>query len=185
VPCRRTLARYVLVEKVLTETLTAAARVLIYAAASFAAMRLDHLVGADPKRIGSAVHLTPRELAVLCLLSSGASLKSAAEMLGLGEETVRSHSKKVQAKLGARNRAEAVAEAIRQHDARNALARTGKRSTSSACRRLRITGTQLAVDRESRAISPGGGHEYLGHNRISRSAGPAVFSGSRRAGRIR
>ena len=36
-------------------------------------------------------------------------------MLGIGEETVRSHLKKVQAKLGVHNRAHAVAEAIRQH----------------------------------------------------------------------
>jgi LuxR family quorum sensing-dependent transcriptional regulator len=37
-----------------------------------------------------------------------------AEVLGVGEETVRSHQKKAQAKLGARNRAQAVAEAVRQ-----------------------------------------------------------------------
>jgi DNA-binding CsgD family transcriptional regulator len=35
-------------------------------------------------------------------------------LLGIGEETVRSRLKKVQAKLGARNRAHAAAEAIRQ-----------------------------------------------------------------------
>ena len=35
--------------------------------------------------------------------------------LGLGEETIRSHLKKAQIKLGVRNRAQAVAEALRQH----------------------------------------------------------------------
>jgi DNA-binding CsgD family transcriptional regulator len=37
-----------------------------------------------------------------------------AKRLGIGEETVRSHLKKVQVKLGARNRAHAAAEAMRQ-----------------------------------------------------------------------
>ena len=37
-----------------------------------------------------------------------------AKQLGIGEETVRTHLKKVQVKLGARNRAHAAAEAIRQ-----------------------------------------------------------------------
>ena len=37
-----------------------------------------------------------------------------AKLLGIGEETVRSHLKKVQAKLGVRNRAHAAAEAVRQ-----------------------------------------------------------------------
>jgi LuxR family quorum sensing-dependent transcriptional regulator len=37
-----------------------------------------------------------------------------AKRLGIGQETVRSHLKKVQSKLGARNRSHAVAEAIRQ-----------------------------------------------------------------------
>jgi LuxR family quorum sensing-dependent transcriptional regulator len=36
------------------------------------------------------------------------------KLLGIGEETIRSHIKKAQVKLGARNRAHAAAEAIRQ-----------------------------------------------------------------------
>jgi LuxR family quorum sensing-dependent transcriptional regulator len=37
-----------------------------------------------------------------------------AKLLGIGGETVRSHLKKAQAKLGVRNRAHAAAEAVRQ-----------------------------------------------------------------------
>jgi LuxR family quorum sensing-dependent transcriptional regulator len=76
---------------------------------------LEQLVEADPNIIGQHVHLTPRELAVLRLTSMGAQLREVAEALGLGEETVRSHLKKAQSKLGARNRTQAVAEALRQH----------------------------------------------------------------------
>ena len=42
-------------------------------------------------------------------------LREVAEELGLGEETIRSHLKKAQTKLGVRNRVQAVAEALRQH----------------------------------------------------------------------
>jgi LuxR family quorum sensing-dependent transcriptional regulator len=45
----------------------------------------------------------------------GRPTEQVAKVLGLGEETVRSHLKKVQSKLGVRNRPHAVAEAIRQH----------------------------------------------------------------------
>jgi len=65
--------------------------------------------------VGSHGRLTPRELAVLRLVSTGAQARQAAQELGLGEETVRSHLKKAQSKLGVRNRAQAVAEALRQH----------------------------------------------------------------------
>jgi DNA-binding CsgD family transcriptional regulator len=88
---------------------------MLFAAASFAAIRLDRLVGSvlTPEQPGRLV--TPRELAVLRLLSIGVPFKEAAEKLGLGEETVRTHLKKAQLKLGVRNRTHAVAEALRQH----------------------------------------------------------------------
>jgi LuxR family quorum sensing-dependent transcriptional regulator len=41
--------------------------------------------------------------------------REVARELNLGEETVRTHLKKVQSKLGARNRTQGVAEALRQH----------------------------------------------------------------------
>jgi DNA-binding CsgD family transcriptional regulator len=52
---------------------------------------------------------------VLRLISAGAQLREVAQELELGEETVRSHLKKAQSKLGVRNRVQAVAEALRQN----------------------------------------------------------------------
>jgi DNA-binding CsgD family transcriptional regulator len=87
---------------------------MVFAAASFAALRLEQIVPADPTIFGVRGRLTPRELAVLRLVSTGAQLRETAKALGLGEETVRSHMKKAQAKLGARSSTQAVAEALRQ-----------------------------------------------------------------------
>ena len=99
----------------LSNVLTPASRILLQAAASFAAERLEHLAGPDVKRIGSRARLTPRELAVLRLVSNGQQASEIAKALALGEETVRSHIKKAQMKLGARNRAHAACEALRQN----------------------------------------------------------------------
>jgi DNA-binding CsgD family transcriptional regulator len=90
-------------------------RIALFAAASFAALRLEQLAGPDALRLGSRAHLTPRELSVLRLVSTGSQCHDAAKALGLGEETIRSHLKKAQAKLGVHNRAHAVAEALRQN----------------------------------------------------------------------
>ena len=88
---------------------------MVFAAASFSALRLEQLTHSDLVRIGSPARLTPREIAVLRLISTGARHREVAEALRIGEETVRSHLKKVQIKLGVRNRAHAVAEALRQN----------------------------------------------------------------------
>jgi DNA-binding CsgD family transcriptional regulator len=101
--------------KELSHILTQPARIMIVAAANFAALRLEQLAGPDPNRIASRGRLTAREAAVMRLVSAGARSREIAEALNLGEETVRSHLKKAQTRLGARNRAEAVAEALRQH----------------------------------------------------------------------
>ena len=94
--------------------LTQPGRILLFAAASFAALRLEQLIDHDPRWMGKRARVTPRELAVLRLVSMGKRTEEVAKSLGLGEETVRSHLKKVQAKIGARNRAHAAAEAVRQ-----------------------------------------------------------------------
>ena len=84
-------------------------------AASFAVLRLEQLLGPDVDRLPTRPQLTPRELAVLRLTSMGGQTAEIAQELGIGGETIRSHLKKVQSKLGVRNRPHAVAEAIRQH----------------------------------------------------------------------
>jgi DNA-binding CsgD family transcriptional regulator len=98
---------------VLSHNFTQEARGLLSMAASAAAIRLERLIGEDVKRIGSNAGLTPREQAVLRQASIGESVQETAKALGIGEETVRSHFKKAQAKLGTRNRTHTVAEAMR------------------------------------------------------------------------
>jgi LuxR family quorum sensing-dependent transcriptional regulator len=101
--------------KELSNILTRPMRVLICAAVNFAALRLDQLVDPDPSIVGPHHRLTSRELAVLRLVSAGAQYREVARELELGEETVRSHLKKAQTKLGVHNRTQAVAEALRQN----------------------------------------------------------------------
>jgi LuxR family quorum sensing-dependent transcriptional regulator len=99
---------------VLTQ-LTQEERALLFLGATFAAIRLQRLTSPYAKRLGKGAALTARELAVLRLLSSGKAIRDIAAHLGLGEETVRSHLKKAEAKLGVRDRAHAVAQALRLH----------------------------------------------------------------------
>ena len=60
-----------------------------------------------------ALALTPREAEVLRLAADGATSEEIAAMLFLTEHTVKSHLKRIQGKLGARNRTHAVALALR------------------------------------------------------------------------
>ncbi len=57
--------------------------------------------------------LTKRELGVLSYLSRGLTPHQVADALGIGYETVRSHSKRAQFKLAAKNAAHACCQAIR------------------------------------------------------------------------
>ncbi|WP_082072804.1 LuxR C-terminal-related transcriptional regulator [Hyphomicrobium sp. 99] len=88
-------------------------RAVLFMGATFTAIRLQKLVGPQVGRIGKGYALTPRELSVLRLISIGHSMKEAASTLELGEETVRSHLKKAQAKLAVHDRSHAVAQALR------------------------------------------------------------------------
>jgi LuxR family quorum sensing-dependent transcriptional regulator len=109
-------ARWVVVywsRKVLCNTLSPQLRALLFMAANFAAIRLEQVVAPDASRIGKQVTLTPRELSVLRLASNGHRTKRIAQLLELGEETVRSHIKKAQTKLGVKDRIHAVADALR------------------------------------------------------------------------
>ena len=62
----------------------------------------------------SGRELTARELEVLRLAADGGSTATIAERLGISPATVKSHFEAGYAKLGARNRAEAVAIAFRR-----------------------------------------------------------------------
>lgn len=62
---------------------------------------------------GHAPQLTPRELDVLALMATTATNREIAQRLMLAEETVRSHVKSILRKLNARNRTQAVVEALR------------------------------------------------------------------------
>ena len=53
--------------------------------------------------------LSPKQLTVLRLLAQGMERKEIAEQMGIGEETVKSHTTEVRRKLGARTSAQAVA----------------------------------------------------------------------------
>jgi DNA-binding CsgD family transcriptional regulator len=109
-------ARWVMVywsRKVLSNLLTPQMRALLFMAANFATIRLEQVVGPDPKRVAKQILLTPRELSVLRLASHGCRTRKIAGLLSLGEETVRSHMKKAQTKLNAKDRIHAVAEAMR------------------------------------------------------------------------
>jgi DNA-binding NarL/FixJ family response regulator len=59
--------------------------------------------------------LTARDLQVLELLSDGKSNKEIAQALGISDETVKSHLKRLFEKLGVSDRTEAVALALRQN----------------------------------------------------------------------
>ena len=100
--------------KVLCNVLSQPMRIILFAVASFAALRLEQLTSSDPRLPGQRIRITPRELAVLRLLSMGRRTDEVAKLLELGEETVRTHLKKAQGKLGVRNRTQAAAEAVRQ-----------------------------------------------------------------------
>jgi DNA-binding CsgD family transcriptional regulator len=82
--------------------------------ATTASARGEKLIGEIAKPAVSRTSLTQRELSVLKLASDGRTTEEIAGVLSLGVETVRSHFKKAIAKLRARNRTHAVAEAMRQ-----------------------------------------------------------------------
>ena len=88
-------------------------RALLYLGAAFATTRLQKLAPPFTGRLGKGACLTPRELSVLRSLSLGRRVAEISKDLGLGEETVRSHIKKAQTKLGVRNSVQAVAQAMR------------------------------------------------------------------------
>jgi DNA-binding NarL/FixJ family response regulator len=71
-------------------------------------------LAADAKLAGAAGTLSRRELEVLELLAEGKSNKAIGQVLTISEETVKTHLKRLYDKLGAADRAQAVAIALRQ-----------------------------------------------------------------------
>ena len=70
-----------------------------------------HLIASDPP----APELTPRQKEVLSSLSRGLTNKDIAHLLAIGEDRVEQHIRSLLTKLGAANRTEAVAIALRKH----------------------------------------------------------------------
>jgi two-component system, NarL family, response regulator len=79
-----------------------------------AALEQERFVDPDVPPSGSRGKLTRRQREILQLLADGGSTAAAARQLGLSEETVKTHTKNVLARLGARNRTHAVAIALRE-----------------------------------------------------------------------
>ena len=91
---------------------TAAAEEL--AKAVWAVLEEERFVDPAVPPSGSRGKLTRRQREILQLLADGGSTAAAARELGLSEETVKTHTKNVLARLGARNRTHAVAIALRE-----------------------------------------------------------------------
>ncbi len=71
-------------------------------------------LAADARSAGSAATLSLREIEVVELLAQGKSNKAIGQLLTISEETVKTHLKRLYEKLGAADRAQAVAIALRQ-----------------------------------------------------------------------
>jgi non-specific serine/threonine protein kinase len=83
-------------------------------AAAFLDRLLEPVTATEPGQSLNPFGLTARELDVLRLLAEGKSDREIAEALFIGLRTVETHVSNLLAKLGARNRAEAAALAVRQ-----------------------------------------------------------------------
>jgi two-component system NarL family response regulator len=84
------------------------------ARAAWAALEQGRFVDPAVPPSGSRGKLTRRQREILQLLADGGSTAFAARELGLSEETVKTHTKNILGRLGARNRTHAVAIALRE-----------------------------------------------------------------------
>lgn len=84
------------------------------ARAVWAALEQERFIDPAVPPSGSRGKLTRRQREILQLLADGGSTAAAARDLGLSEETVKTHTKNVLARLEARNRTHAVAIALRE-----------------------------------------------------------------------
>jgi two-component system NarL family response regulator len=105
-----------------TEAMTAGASAYVSKAASAdelrravdAALEDQSFIDSSVPPKGSRGVLTRRQRQILQLLAEGHSTRFAAAELEVGEETVKTHTKNILARLGARNRSHAVAIALRE-----------------------------------------------------------------------
>ncbi len=74
---------------------------------------LNGLARQSRQQPGPAERLTPREIELLRLVAEGLPNKAIAQRLSVSENTVKYHMKNILQKLGVRNRAEAIAQALR------------------------------------------------------------------------
>jgi DNA-binding NarL/FixJ family response regulator len=79
-----------------------------------AVMAQESFLDPDVPPSGSRGKLTRRQREILQLLADGGSINQAARELGLSDETVKTHTKNILARLEARNRPHAVAIAMRE-----------------------------------------------------------------------
>jgi DNA-binding NarL/FixJ family response regulator len=79
-----------------------------------AALEQERFVDPAVPPSGSRGKLTRRQREILQMLADGGSTVQAARQLGLSEETVKTHTKNVLGRLGAKNRTHAVAIALRE-----------------------------------------------------------------------
>ena len=85
---------------------------MLFTVAGLAIGQIDVLVR-KLEQFETVAKLSERELSILRLISYGQSNAEAAAYLKIGPETVKHHVKRVMRKLKARDRAQAVASAIR------------------------------------------------------------------------
>ena len=78
-----------------------------------AARLIDGMAHRKPRTEDPPDRLTPRETALLSLVASGMSNKTIAHEMSISENTVKYYMKSILQKLGARNRTEAAALALR------------------------------------------------------------------------
>lgn len=89
------------------------ARATVFELAIYAAIRLDELV---TKKLDSKIPpLSAREVTILRLASRGMRALAIADSLGISDETVRHHLKRVTKKLGAKSPMHAACQALRLH----------------------------------------------------------------------